>query len=149
MTEEKLQFKVSSELKNIIGRDLITDDFIAIYELVKNSYDANASTVKIIFKRVKENEKNAKIFIKDDGDGMSYADLLEKWLLVGYSRKRESEKELDSTDYREKISKKRALAGAKGIGRFSCDRLGTKLKLYTKRVDEAHFNCVNMDWDKF
>ncbi len=140
---------MSSELKNIIGRDLITDDFIAIYELVKNSYDANASSVEIIFKRVKTNEKNAKIFIKDDGDGMSYTDLLEKWLLVGYSRKRENEKELDSSDYRDRITKKRALAGAKGIGRFSCDRLGTKLALYTKPADETCFNCVKMDWDKF
>jgi signal transduction histidine kinase len=149
LTERKLQFKISSELKSIIGRDLITDDFIAIYELVKNSYDANANTVEIIFKRVKENEKTAKIFIKDDGDGMSYTDLLEKWLLVGYSRKRESEKELDSVDYRDRITKKRALAGAKGIGRFSCDRLGSKLTLYTKPADGTYFNCVTMDWDKF
>jgi hypothetical protein len=149
MSEEKLQFKVSSELKNIIGRALITDDFIAIYELVKNSYDANATSVEIIFKRIKTSEKTAKIFIKDDGDGMSYADLLDKWLLVGYSRKRESEKELDSPDYRDRISKRRALAGAKGIGRFSCDRLGSKLKLYTKKLDQRYFNCVTMDWDKF
>ena len=42
---EKLQFKISSELKNIIGRDLITDDFIAIYEIVKNSFDARAKKV--------------------------------------------------------------------------------------------------------
>ena len=112
MIESTLQFRISSELKNIIGRDLITDDFIAIYELVKNSYDANANTVEIIFKRIKASERTAKIFIKDDGDGMSYNDLQEKWLFVGYSRKRESEKNLDSEDYRNRISKKRILAGA-------------------------------------
>jgi hypothetical protein len=37
---EQLQFKISAALKNIIGRDLINDDFIAVFELVKNSYDA-------------------------------------------------------------------------------------------------------------
>ena len=44
---ERLQFTISSELKNIIGRDLITDDFIAIFELVKNAYDAKAKKVTL------------------------------------------------------------------------------------------------------
>jgi hypothetical protein len=39
--QEKLHFKISSALKDIIGRDLITNDFVAIFELVKNSYDAH------------------------------------------------------------------------------------------------------------
>jgi DNA mismatch repair ATPase MutL len=89
---DKLQFRVSSELKNIIGRDLITDDFIAISELVKNSYDANAKKVEISFRFVKRG-KNATILITDDGDGMTFGDLKEKWLLVGYSKKVEIEKE--------------------------------------------------------
>ncbi|MCW3998852.1 MAG: ATP-binding protein [Candidatus Bathyarchaeota archaeon] len=151
MIEEQVQFRISSELKNIIGRDLITDDFIAIYELVKNSYDANAQNVELNFKRIRDFtwRTTAKIFVKDDGDGMSYMDFHEKWLLVGYSRKRENEKTLESDDYRDKIIKKRALAGAKGIGRFSCDRLGSKLRLYSKRADENFFHCLTMDWDKF
>ena len=41
----KRKFRVSAELKNIIGRDLITDDFVAIFELVKNSFDARAPRV--------------------------------------------------------------------------------------------------------
>ncbi|MEI7920051.1 MAG: ATP-binding protein [bacterium] len=54
------QFRISSHLKNHIGKDLITDNVIAIFELVKNSYDAEASHVSIEFK---ENE----IIIVDDG----------------------------------------------------------------------------------
>ena len=46
---EELKFKVSAELKNILGRDLITSDNIAILELVKNSYDAHATKVDITF----------------------------------------------------------------------------------------------------
>ena len=57
---EHLQFKISSGLKNIIGRDLITDDFIAVFELVKNSYDARAKEVRIIF-------EDDKLVIWDDG----------------------------------------------------------------------------------
>jgi len=92
---EQLQFKISSELKNIIGKELITDDFIAIFELVKNSYDAGAKKVYIIFKNVKNISDNeqAEIFVIDDGDGMSKDAIDEKWLLVGYSWKREQERE--------------------------------------------------------
>ncbi len=148
---ENLQFKISSELKNIIGKDLITDDFIAIYELVKNSFDARAQRVDLIFKKVTDRnwKENAKIFIKDNGEGMAYNDILDKWLLVGYSRKRDEEIRERIEDYRNKITKKRAVAGAKGIGRFSCDRLGSKLKLYSKKEDDPFFNVLDMNWDNF
>lgn len=83
MTQE-LDFRISSGLKDIIGKELITDDLIAIFELVKNSYDANANNVKIVFQNVKEESKNTpRILIIDDGDGMSFDDLNNKWLFVG------------------------------------------------------------------
>ena len=44
-----LSFRISSGLKNIIGKDLISDKFIAIFELVKNSYDAGAKKVVVSF----------------------------------------------------------------------------------------------------
>ena len=46
---DHLRFKVSAELKNILGKDLITSPNIAILELVKNSYDAHATKVDITF----------------------------------------------------------------------------------------------------
>lgn len=149
---EELEFKISSGLKNIIGKELITDDLIAIFELVKNSYDANAKSVKIVFQNIKEENKSKgpKILIIDDGDGMSQDDLKNKWLFVGYSEKKDFEKELDVKDFRDKIGKrKRIFAGAKGIGRFSCDRLGGILKLYTKKENEDVVHQLWMDWNKF
>jgi len=89
---KKLDFRISSGLKNIIGKELITDDLIAIFELVKNSYDANAKEVKIVFENIKsDSEGKPRILIIDDGDGMSYEDINEKWLFVGYSEKKEFE----------------------------------------------------------
>lgn len=146
---EQLKFKISSELKRIIGRDLITDDFIAIFELVKNSYDAGATKVEIVFKNIEKERERAKIFVIDNGEGMSRADLEEKWLLVGYSWKRKQEEELEHKDFRDKISEKRLFAGAKGIGRFSCDRLGNNLKLYTKKENENVIHVLEMDWGRF
>jgi HSP90 family molecular chaperone len=121
MQKTPLQFKISSALKNIIGSDLISDDFIAVFELVKNSYDAHATKVEITFENIYSN--NGKIIIKDNGKGMNYDDLINKWLFVAYSAKKEGTEE-DSYNYRDNIKIKRAYAGAKGIGRFSCDRLG-------------------------
>jgi hypothetical protein len=145
--EHQLQFKISAALKNIIGRDLINDDFIAVFELVKNSYDAHASNVDIIFD--KSGHKFTKITILDDGKGMNYDDLINKWLFVAYSAKKEGTEE-DNYNYRDKIKVKRAYAGAKGIGRFSCDRLGTNLYLETiKEESNAKVEVLVTDWEKF
>jgi len=145
---EQLKFRISSELKTLIGKELVTDDYIAIFELVKNSYDANAKNVKVVFQNV-ESPEESKIFIKDDGDGMSYDDLLEKWLFVGYSEKRKTQIDLERSDFRDQVGKKRIFAGAKGIGRFSCDKLGSKLKLYTKKFNEDFIHVLDVDWEKF
>lgn len=139
-----LKFKISSALKDIIGRDLISDDLIAVFELVKNSYDAHASNVDIIFENIYSS--NAKIIIKDNGKGMSLKDLEEKWLFVAYSAKKEGTEE-DSEDYRNSIYSKKPYAGAKGIGRFSCDKLGSKLILETTK--DSKTEVLKTDWEKF
>jgi len=145
--KEPLTFKVSSALKNIIGSDLINDDFIAVFELVKNSFDAHATKVDITFENIYGD--TPKIVIKDNGKGMNYDDLLNKWLFLAYSAKSDGTEE-DSYDYREKITVKRAYAGAKGIGRFSCDRLGSYLYLEsTKQEDNPKTEILLTDWEKF
>ena len=63
--DDKLQFKISSALKDLVGKDLITSDNIAIFELVKNSYDAYADHVVITF-------ANDKITIADNGKGTKF-----------------------------------------------------------------------------
>lgn len=137
-----VQFRISSALKTIIGKELITDDFIAMFELVKNSFDANARRVDIILESLESN--NAKIVIQDNGDGMDKDDILGKWLFVAYSAKKKQ------GDYRDKIAGARAFAGAKGIGRFSCDRLGEILTLYTKKKgQEGDWHVLKIDWNKF
>lgn len=142
---ENLEFKISSGLKNIIGKDLITDDFIAVFELVKNSYDAFAKNVDIII-------NDDEIIIADDGNGMSLDDLKDKWLFVAYSEKKDGIKEsLDEKkeSYRDKIQEKRHFAGAKGIGRFSSDRLGEKLSIITRKKGSSDIEQIDVDWSKF
>ena len=83
--KKSLNFRVSSALKSVIGKDLITSDHVAMFELVKNSYDASASKVQIIFQQNQSDDN--RIFIIDNGKGMSYDDIVNKWLFVAYSAK--------------------------------------------------------------
>lgn len=141
--EDSLQFKISSALKDLVGKDLITSDNVAIFELVKNSYDAYANHVVITFT---EN----KITIADNGKGMSLSDLKNKWLFLGFSAKKDgTEDEVNDKQksYRDKI--RRFYAGAKGIGRFSCDRLGRLLTITTKTRDSLLAEQILVDWANF
>lgn len=139
----ELSFRVSAGLKNLIGRDLISDKYIAIFELVKNSYDAGASKVNISFVQTKSGQEQ--IIISDNGSGMTYDDIVGKWLFVAYSEKKLQNRERLS--FRDEI--KREVAGAKGVGRFSCDRLGENLTLITKTDSEVSANQVEVKWSEF
>jgi signal transduction histidine kinase len=135
----KEYFRISSGLKNLIGSELITDNFVAVFELVKNSFDAKATEVKITFENIYTDK--AKIIIQDNGKGMDYDDLINKWLFVAYSAKRDGTEDNKIANY---------YAGAKGVGRFSCDRLGAYLNLITKK-DAPNTKIENLfvDWKKF
>lgn len=139
MAKLKKSFRVSTGLKDLIGRDLITDDFVAVFELVKNSFDAHANNVRLHF-------LDDKIVIVDDGKGMSQAAVVEKWLAVAYSAKRDGS---EDADYRDKLdSRRRTFAGAKGVGRFSCDRLGSQLRL-SSHSSAQPVQILQIDWRRF
>lgn len=143
-----LKFRISTGLKDIIGKELINNDDIAIFELVKNSYDAKANHVKIIFQDILGPVSKAKIFIVDDGNGMSFEDIKEKWLSVGFSDKKfQVPKEV--INKKGITSKNRAFAGAKGIGRFSADRLGRFMSMYTRQQRTQKLNKIELDWKDF
>lgn len=138
---DELRFKISSALKDLVGKDLITSDNVAIFELVKNSYDAYASKVVITF-------AEDRIIIADNGKGMTFDEIRDKWLFVGYSEKKDGAKEEDKQQsYRDRI--KRYYAGAKGIGRFSCDRLGRFMTMTTCSKDSPITERIIVDWEKF
>jgi len=134
---EKLQFRISSAIKDVIGRDLITDDFVAIFELVKNSFDAFSEN--IIIRLDLEKGSGGKIYVVDDGKGMSRNDILGKWLFLGFSAKKDGTE--DET--------KRTYAGYKGVGRFSCDRLGKTLKMQSKTKSDSIIHCLDINWEDF
>lgn len=135
---ETLNFEVSSFLKSVIGKDLINNDFIALFELVKNSFDARAKNVEIFFEV--QDDQIIKILISDDGKGMSYDDLVEKWLKVAHSAKQDGSEDGEVS---------RVYAGNKGVGRFSCDRLGGHLRLQSKSEKDSYVHVIDVDWGEF
>lgn len=136
----KEKFRVSSHLKDIIGRDLVTNEFVAIFELVKNSFDADATRVDIEF-----DPEDSSIKIVDNGQGMTEDDIRDKWLFVAYSEKAI----IDADNYRDKIKPAGQFAGSKGIGRFACDTLGEQLELYSATSKTRTISKLNIDWTKF
>lgn len=134
-------FRISSFLKDVLGRDLVTNEFVAIFELVKNALDAEARRVDIVFDLDADT-----VWIVDDGAGMSPADIRDKWLWVAYSAKRE---EMTKRDYRDRIDPYPQFAGSKGIGRFSVDTLGRELRLYTRAAPSGEIAAIEIDWSDF
>lgn len=137
----ELHFDVSSGLKSVLGSELITNDEVAIFELVKNSFDASARNVDVFF-------GDNFIIIADDGTGMSMDDVRSKWLFVGYSAKREQNR---SEDFRDAIEARRRFAGSKGVGRLSSDRLGETVILQTRARNEisGSVHRIKVNWAEF
>ncbi|MEZ9260524.1 ATP-binding protein [Vibrio splendidus] len=142
--EEKnisVNFVANAGVKDIVGKGLIYNDNVAIIELIKNSKDARSNRVSLEFNNIikqddllSEVTSNPTIIIKDYGVGMSRFDIKNKWLNIAYSEK--------------KNNRKHNYAGNKGVGRFSCDRLGTSLTIYTKSKSDDYLK-IYIDWTRF
>lgn len=132
-----VHFKTNTLLKNLIGKDLINDDNIGIIELVKNSYDANSPKVLLKFEGLEGPLELSRLIIADQGDGMNEMDINDKWLNIAHSEKKQSKQVAGAY-----------LAGNKGVGRFSCDRLGKQLDMFT-RTSGGKILHLAIDWEAF
>ncbi|HDR7417813.1 TPA: sensor histidine kinase [Bacillus cereus] len=145
------KFSVHSSVILQLGNSLITDDITALIELIKNSYDADASYVQL---KVISNEKlndsgsffngaNGYIIIEDNGSGMDNEDLIRGWLTISNSHKKE---------FKEKgllTKKNRTPLGDKGLGRLGAQRLGKNIEIYTTKEDTNEEYHVGIDWSDF
>ncbi|GHA71043.1 sensor histidine kinase [Pontibacter akesuensis] len=129
-----------------IGRDLIKDVYAALIELVKNSYDADANNVIISFSAFPDPEqkpdepdkKKLKIMVSDDGHGMSYETVTEKWMVPSTNDK----------EIRKTSPNGRHFQGRKGIGRYAVSMLGDELLLDTVTTSGERTTLVIL-WNEF
>lgn len=132
-------FKPRARLLQLLGDQLISSPRLALFELVKNAYDADADEVVITFDDI--GTEAAKISIRDNGQGMSLQTIENVWLVPGHDhREQDRERQVRSPRYG------RLPLGEKGVGRFAVHKLGDRIRLVTKAENEPE--CVaDFDWD--
>jgi HSP90 family molecular chaperone len=142
MAETSLHFEVHPSVVYQLGESLISDSTQAIIELVKNSYDADATYSKVIIDTEGNNKPDDTFFkntsgtitIEDDGFGMTLKDIENGWLIISNRKKLYMKKEKETTP------KGRTPLGDKGLGRLGVQKLGKKLEIYTKKMIIDLFN---------
>ncbi|MGJ8716578.1 MAG: ATP-binding protein [Maribacter stanieri] len=140
--EIPVKFKPRARLLLQLGDQLIKNESIALVELVKNSYDADASFVNIYMENIDDPE-NGVIIIEDDGYGMN-ADIVENvWLEPGSDFKTQKIIKLEVSP-----KFKRLPIGEKGIGRFGVHKLGNVIEMTSKSKNEKEV-FVKIDWTDF
>ena len=112
---------------------------LAIFELVKNAYDADANSVLITLSDI--NTDNASITIEDDGTGMTAEIIKDIWLVSAYNHK-----ELQKQN-KKRTNKGRLPLGEKGLGRFAVHKLGNKIELVTRALNNDEC-VVNINWQE-
>jgi signal transduction histidine kinase len=137
---EKLIFRVRPRLLTLLGDQLIKDANLAVFELVKNAYDADATVCAVTLEHPTDHSK-ARITVEDDGIGMDEETLRDVWMMI-------------ATDFRavqrnhERRTKKfhRFPLGEKGLGRLSAHKLGHSIRLVTRRRGGEEL-VLDFNWD--
>jgi signal transduction histidine kinase len=126
-------------LLKLIGEELISDEVVAISELVKNSHDADATTATVCFRGV--TGPDGKIEVIDDGSGMSLDTLLGRWMEPAASTK--------VGKGRQVTPRGRRVLGEKGVGRFAADKIARFLELVSRCPGHSEEIRAVVDWDRF
>ena len=129
--------RTNSHIINLLGDELIGSDSLALFEIVKNAYDADASVVTISLNNLFGDDRN--IVIEDDGNGMTPEVIERAWLTIGTDYKRKSVKV--SPLYH------RTSLGNKGVGRLAVHRLANRIMLETQPRGSAMGSRLKIDWD--
>ena len=143
---ETLKIRPYARLLSMLGDQLIKDERIALIELIKNSYDADASWVKVTFCDFGDNYEvrpESKIIIQDDGEGMSKETLSTSFLNPATPGKKRQK------GINDKTKKGRIIQGEKGIGRFAMLKLGRKINVISKTQDDKFEHILNYDFSKY
>ena len=135
-TYDSVPFRFHPRVFAALGENLVTDDFVAVMELVKNSFDAYARNVSLRF--LEDSNEGKQLEIKDDGLGMTREIIEEAWCTVATPYK-------DSNPTIKRGDKTRRVVGEKGLGRLSAARLGSQLTMLTK-ADSSPCWEVTVDW---
>jgi len=134
----KLPFRPRARLLQLLGDQLIGTPRLAVFELVKNGYDADAERVTVTLRNL--GKQGATIVVEDDGDGMTLSTIRDIWLVPAHDHREVQRKALNRT------KRNRLPLGEKGLGRFAVHKLGENIELVTRAKDSPECIAV-IDWD--
>lgn len=144
--EELVHMKPYARLLTMLGDQLIRDETVALAEIIKNSYDADAGVVLVSFDDFDTSESDlsqnetSRLVIRDDGCGMDEEVIKNHWLNPATPIKK-----LRKTEYNPKTTKGRVIQGEKGIGRYSLFKLGNKITITTRPISSNKEYIVEYD----
>jgi anti-sigma regulatory factor (Ser/Thr protein kinase) len=137
-TETRQAFRPRARLLQLLGDQLIGTPKLAVFELVKNAYDADASVVSVEINGLRTD--NPKIIVQDDGQGMSPDTVKNVWLVPGDDhREQQRNAAVRSPKYG------RLPLGEKGLGRFAVHKLGDRISMVTRAAGQKEC-IVQIDW---
>jgi signal transduction histidine kinase len=141
MTNEKLIFSVKPRLLRLLGDQLIRDANLAVFELVKNAYDADATKCSVLLENA-DSPLIARIEIEDNGCGMDEEILRKVWMVIATDFRAEQRAENRRTPRHGRFP-----LGEKGLGRLSVHKLGKFIRLIT-RMKGGDELVIEFDWDR-
>lgn len=145
------EFEIDASVVYQLGEMLISDEVQALLELVKNSYDADATYANIVVRTDVETRQESLMFpqargyivVEDDGTGMGWQEIKQGWLTISNSPKREMKQKGQTT------ARGRTPIGDKGLGRLGTQRLGRYLEFWSKQRGTEDGYYVGIDWGDF
>src|SRR5579863_1546129 len=141
MTTTRKSFRPRARLLLLLGDQLIRDPGVAVFELVKNAYDADSSDASITMSYV-EDPSRGEIVVEDSGTGMDLETVTNIWLEPGTDHRLTQKEEKKPT-----AKFKRVPVGEKGVGRFAAHKLGERIRLITRMKGSPEV-VVDIDWEE-
>lgn len=137
-TNDAIFFNFSYSALKLLGKNLYSNAANAISELVANAIDAKAPEVYVYIDM--SDKQHSIIEIIDNGTGMNYADLSDKYVWIGRNKRNDS----DLSD-----SEKHTVMGRKGIGKLAALYLSNKYYIITKKIDDSEPSYWKVDLDAY
>lgn len=135
-----IPLRPKARILKTLGEELISSETVALIELVKNAYDADAKNVLISFSGELK-EGSGTVEVVDDGHGMDMDTIRDSWMIIATSTKKNNKKSK---------SGERRVLGEKGIGRFAAARIAEELELFTRTTDQPETESYAVfDWTQF
>lgn len=135
----QLPFRPRARLLQLLGDELIGSARLAVFELVKNAYDADATAVTVTLRDI--GTPTSSIVVEDDGEGMSLDVIRDIWLVPGHDHRERQRSAMKRTP------KGRLPLGEKGVGRFAAHKLGNRIEVVTRSAGQLEC-VVSIDWGR-